>query len=67
MFRSHDHPQGAYIVPSLSYSLKHSVNSFVTLTLVHTTRNHNQAHSKQHTTHTQNTTRCHSTEVNLMK
>jgi len=34
MFRSHDHPQGAYIVPCYSYNLKHSVNYFVMLTLV---------------------------------
>ena len=26
MFRSHDHPHRAYIVPCLSYNLKHSVN-----------------------------------------
>jgi len=26
MFRSHDHPHGAYIVPCSSYNLKHSVN-----------------------------------------
>ena len=25
MFRSYDHPQGAYFVPCYSYSLKHSV------------------------------------------
>ena len=31
----------------------------------HTIYNHNQAHSKQRTTHTQNTTRCHSTKVNI--
>jgi len=29
MFRSHGHPQGAYIVPCESYNLKHSVNYFV--------------------------------------
>ena len=34
MFRSHNHPQGAYIFPYQSYNLKHSVNSFVMLTLV---------------------------------
>ena len=26
MFRSYDHPQGAYIVPCYSYNLKRSVN-----------------------------------------
>jgi hypothetical protein len=31
MFRSYDHPQGAYFVPCYSYSLKHSVIYFVTL------------------------------------
>ena len=31
MFRSHDHPQGAYFVPCYSYSLKHSVIYFVIL------------------------------------
>ena len=34
MFRSYDHPQGAYIVPCQSYNLKHLVNYFVMLTLV---------------------------------
>jgi len=28
VFRSHDHPQGAYIVPCKNYNLKHSVNYF---------------------------------------
>ena len=32
MFRSHNHPQGAYIVLCWSYNLKHSVNYFVMLT-----------------------------------
>jgi len=32
-----------------------------------TTHNHNQAHSKHRTTHTQNTTCCHSTKVNITK
>jgi len=31
MFRSYDHPQGAYFVPCYSYSLKHSVIYFVIL------------------------------------
>jgi len=34
MFRSHDHPQGAYIIPCYSYNLKHSVICFVILILV---------------------------------
>ena len=34
MFRSHDHPQRAYIVPCYSYNLKHSVNYFVMLIVV---------------------------------
>ena len=34
MFRSHDHPHGAYTVPCYSYNLKHSVNYFVMLSLV---------------------------------
>ena len=34
MFRSHDHPQGAYIVPCYRYNLKYSVNYFVMLPLV---------------------------------
>jgi len=33
----------------------------------HKTYNHNKAHSKHRTTHTQNTTCCHSTEVNITK
>jgi len=31
MFRSYDHPQGAYTVSCLSYSLKHSLIYIVTL------------------------------------
>ena len=31
MFRSYDHPQGAYFVPCYSYSLTHSVIYFVIL------------------------------------
>ena len=31
MLRSHNHPQGAYIVPCKSYNLKHSVNYIVML------------------------------------
>jgi len=31
----------------------------------HTTRNDNQANSKERKTHTQNTTCCHSTKVNI--
>jgi len=34
VFRSYDHPQGAYFVPCQSYNLKHTVNYFVMLTLV---------------------------------
>jgi len=34
MFRTHDHPQGVYVVPCKSYHLKHSVHYFVMLTLV---------------------------------
>jgi len=33
----------------------------------HTTHNHNQAHSKQLMIHTQNTTCCHSTNINITK
>ena len=64
MFRSHDHPQGAYIVPCQNYNLKHSVNYFVAWDCLslrlnqshaaqHKTHNHNQAHPKHRTTHTQ--------------
>jgi len=34
MFRSHDHPQTAYIVPCWNFNVKHSVNYFIMLTLV---------------------------------
>jgi len=47
MFRSHDRPQGAYIVPCLLAWESH--------TIWHTTHTHSQAHSKQYTTHTQYT------------
>jgi len=34
MFRSYYHLQGAHILSCYSYNLKHSVNYFITLTLV---------------------------------
>ena len=33
MFRTYDHPQGAYFVPCQCYNLKHSVSYFIMLTL----------------------------------
>jgi len=42
MFRSHSHPQGACCAVQRETHAAH-----------HTTHDHNQAHSKQRTTHTQ--------------
>ena len=46
MFRTHDHPQGIYIVPCKSYNLKHSVNYFITLTRFCVSRTAYDSHTK---------------------
>ena len=61
-FRSQDHPHGAYIVLcSVSLTLTRPSSGSIYCAVQreshaaqHKTHNHNQAHSKQLTTHTQN-------------
>jgi len=65
MFRSYDHPQGAYFVPYKSYSLK-TLSDLHRHAICRATHIRSQAHSEQYTTHTIHKTRCHSTNSMLM-